>query len=243
MIFPIGDDNVKGGAYPIFSYLFLVINIAVFIITVANLDDHVRLFGADPCKLERLQNIQSILTSMFMHGGIMHLVGNMLFLWIFADNIESTIGNIRFLAFYLAGGFIAAITHVAISGSAGCIPMVGASGAIAAVMGAYLAMFPKSRIKLLFLITVFRIPAFIFLGLWIGEQILSGLSDIRIFNDPREGGGVAFWAHIGGFVFGFLMGLFFKKWFPKIEHVEDRNDNHEEYKTVKLPAKRYNNRF
>lgn len=247
MIFPIGDDNVKGGAYPFFSYLFLALNIVIFVYSLSSLHDFVYKWGANPCQIIEGQNLSTIITSMFMHGGPMHLIGNMLFLWIFADNIESTIGNVKFLLFYIAGGVFAAFTHILISGPGACtiegggIPMVGASGAIAAVMGAYLVMFPMSRIKMLFIITIFRIPAFILLGLWIIEQVISGLSDIRIFNDPEEGG-VAFWAHIGGFVFGVLLGLFFKNRNPKLQLVQT-GEKTREYRTVDIPATRYNNRL
>jgi len=247
MIFPIGDDNVKGGAYPIFSYLFLAINIIVFVISLVDLNGFVNTWGANPCNIVEGQKLTTIFTSMFMHGGPMHLIGNMLFLWIFADNIESTIGNVRFLLFYIAGGIIAAFAHILISGTGVCtptgggIPMVGASGAIAAVMGAYLVMFPKSRIKMLFIVAVFRIPAFVLLLLWIVEQVISGISDIRIFNDPEEGG-TAFWAHIGGFVFGVLIGLYFKSKSPQLVSIAT-GPKTREYHTVKTPPTRYNNRF
>lgn len=247
MIFPIGDDNVKGGAYPFFSYLFLAINIVVFIISFTDLNSNVNTWGANPCNIIAGEKLTTIFTSMFMHGGPMHLIGNMLFLWIFADNIESTIGNLRFVLFYIAGGVIAAFAHILISGPGVCtavgggIPMVGASGAIAAVMGAYLVMFPKSRIKMLFIITVFRIPAFVLLGFWIVEQVISGLSDIRVFNDPEQGG-TAFWAHIGGFAFGVLLGLYFKARSPQLVSVQT-GEKTREYQTVKRTPTRYNNRF
>lgn len=244
MIFPIGDDNVKGAYFPLFSYLFLAINIIAFIYTVSiGLEYAVKEYGANPCNIKSGREWLDLLSSMFMHGGIMHLLGNMLFLWIFADNVETSIGNVRFLLFYLAGGAIAAFAHIFIAGSSGCVPMVGASGAISAVMGAYLIMFPRSRIKMLFLIKIFYIPAFLFLGFWIMEQLLSGFSSIDIFGDPEEGSSVAFWAHIGGFVFGILAGLYFKQKFPKVIAVEDRKDQVKEYRTVKVPARRYNNRL
>ena len=244
MIFPIGDDNVKGGAYPFFSYLFLALNVIAFFYTISNgLERAVNEYGANPCAIKSGTEYFDLITSMFMHGGIMHLVGNMLFLWIFADNIESTIGNIRFLVFYLLGGIVAAFVHIYIASGTGCIPMVGASGAISAVLGAYLVMFPRSRIKLLFFIKVFYIPAFLFLGFWIMEQLVSGFTSLDIFGDPKEGSQVAFWAHIGGFVFGLLAGWFFKTKSPIIVDVEDRGRNHKEYQSVKVRPKRYNNRF
>ena len=244
MIFPIGDDNVKGGAFPVFSYLFLALNTIAFFYTInIGLESAVKEYGANPCQIKSGREWFDIITSMFMHGGLMHLIGNMLFLWIFADNIEATIGNIRFLLFYILGGVVAAFVHIYVASGTGCIPMVGASGAISAILGAYLVMFPKSRVKMLFLIKIFYIPAFLFLGFWIMEQLLSAFTTFDIFGDPEEGGGVAFWAHIGGFVFGLIAGYYFKNKFPKIIDVEDRPNHHKEYQSVKVPPKRYNNRF
>jgi membrane associated rhomboid family serine protease len=143
---------------------------------------------------------------MFLHGSWMHLLGNMLYLWIFADNIEAVIGNFRFLMFYLAGGLIAGIMQVAIAPDS-AIPCIGASGAISAVMGAYIVMFPKSRIRMLFLIFffIFYIPAWVFLGYWFIQQIGSGLGVLG-----ADTGGIAWWAHIGGFVFGLVSGYYYR---------------------------------
>ncbi len=234
---PIGDDNVKGGAYPIFSYIFIALNIVVFIGTAAKLQEFVNVYGANPCLVSKGENLITVFTSMFMHAGVMHLVGNMLYLWIFADNIESTIGNFRFLIFYLLGGIVAAITHLVVAGQGGCIPMVGASGAIAAIMGAYIIMFPKSRIKMFFFFTILFFPAYLFLGFWIAQQLLSGFANISIAG---EGGGVAFWAHIGGFFFGVLSGYYFRNNYPKISPI-DSSENKSGYESVKRPANRYNN--
>lgn len=169
MIFPIGDDQVKGGHYPIFSYTFIAINIGIFLLQVQFADLLVCSYGAIPAALLQGQDLPTILYSMFMHGSWMHLIGNMLFLWVFADNIEATVGSQRFVFFYLLGGLIAVMAHVLLGagptsafccapcgfGGAPCdgntlacsslTPMVGASGAISAVMGAYLVMFPASR--------------------------------------------------------------------------------------------------
>jgi membrane associated rhomboid family serine protease len=144
---------------------------------------------------------------MFLHGGWMHLIGNMLYLWIFADNIEAKVGSIPFVVFYLIGGVIAAGGHILLDQSS-MIPMVGASGAISAVMGAYVVMFPKSRIKMIFLVffSIFYIPAWAFLGFWFAQQLMSGVSEMGM----TQGGGVAWWAHIGGFVFGLIWGFLFR---------------------------------
>ncbi len=210
MIFPIGDDQVKGGYFPLFSYSFIVLNIAVFIfqslLSEARLGLFVNQFGAVPIEIINGQGFYTLITSMFLHSDFMHLLGNMLFLWVFADNIEATVGNFRFLLFYALGGLIAVAAHVYFNMDS-TVPMIGASGAISAVMGAYLVMFPHSRIKLLFLIFPFRISAWVFLGLWILQQWIAGTSSLA---NGGGGGGVAWWAHIGGFAFGLFMGFFFR---------------------------------
>lgn len=212
MIFPIGDDNVVGGYKPYFSYLFLGLNILVFLVEVFVYGDQIEAFfnayGARPASIMAGENLLSLFTSIFVHGGWMHLIGNMLFLWVFADNIEAVIGNISFFIFYMLGGIFASFIHILFNlGST--IPSVGASGAIAAVMGAYLVMFPKSRIKVLVFIKVVYVSALIFLGLWIVGQLFSGFAAIGDTAQTHEGG-VAWWAHIGGFVFGVLAGYFYK---------------------------------
>ncbi len=148
-----------------------------------------------------------IVTSIFLHGGWLHLIGNMLYLWIFGNNIEDRFGRIRFLAFYLAGGVVAALTHVAIDPTSD-IPMVGASGAIAAILGAYLVLYPRARILSLVFLGVFyqliEVRAIIVLGFWFVLQLIDGLTSLGV---PETDGGIAFFAHIGGFVAGVLVGL------------------------------------
>lgn len=215
MIFPIGDDQVRGGHKPIVAYTFIAMNIIAFF--VQNLDPggqlYVNEYGAIPAQISQGENLSTLLTSMFMHGGFTHILGNMLFLWVFGDNIEAIIGNTKFLLFYLAGGIAAAYTHVILDVNS-IIPCVGASGSISAVMGAYLVMFPRSNIKMLFVLNfrTFKLAAMIFLGLWIVQQIISGIGALNIFSSSEgmDGGGVAYWAHIGGFVFGALFGFLFK---------------------------------
>jgi membrane associated rhomboid family serine protease len=141
---------------------------------------------------------------MFLHGGWMHLAGNMLFLWIYGDNLEEEMGHLGFLVFYLAAGVAAGLAQ-ALPDPGSVIPMVGASGAIAGVMGGYLLMFPKAKVDVLFIFVVFfrifAIPAWIVLGIWLGLQIFSGVST------PSDAGGVAYWAHVGGFVAGLVLTL------------------------------------
>jgi len=238
MFFPYGDDNVKGGYKPIFSYAFILFNVLAFLYQISFEDALICEYGSIPSEIVQGQDLHTLFTSMFMHGGVMHLVGNMVFLWIFADNIEATVGNIAFVIFYLLGGLAASAAHIYLGAGGtealadccmpcaqagmtcaqqegailcpGSVPTVGASGAISAVMGAYLVMFPKSRIKIfVFLIIImktFRIPAFVFLLFWIGQQLASGLG---ILGPVSVGGsGVAWWAHIGGFFFGVFCGFF-----------------------------------
>jgi membrane associated rhomboid family serine protease len=157
--------------------------------------------GAGPCTLGGL-TWGALLTSMFLHGSWMHLIGNMWFLWIFGNNIEDSMGHLRFLAFYLLAGLAAAGAHI-LSAPGSWIPTVGASGAISAVMGAYLLLYPRVRIQTLFILVVvvrvFRVPAWVILGQWIVIQVLSGA------GTPAGEAGIAFWAHIGGFVAGLLL--------------------------------------
>jgi len=150
----------------------------------------------------------SLITSMFLHGGFLHLIGNMLYLWIFGDNIEEAMGHVRFIFFYLICGVIAAMSH-AVSDPASVSPMIGASGAISGVLGAYLLLFPRARVYTLIPLGFFfwraYIPASIILGLWFLLQILSGTASVG-----AAGGGVAWFAHIGGFLAGMALIGFFK---------------------------------
>ena len=150
----------------------------------------------------------NVLSSMFMHGGWMHIAGNLLFLCVFGDNVEDAMGSVRFLVFYLLCGFCAAAAQI-ISEPASGIPMVGASGAIGGVMGGYLVLYPRVKVHILFFIfiffTTFRVPAFAMLGYWIALQVFEGM-----ISYGSQGGGVAFWAHVGGFLSGALAALLFK---------------------------------
>lgn len=204
---PFKDDNPPG-RFPIVTVTFIVINTLVFLFQSGiGLQASVMSYGALPHSLvtmERLQPLHPALTlfsSMFMHGGLMHLGGNMLYLWIFGDNVEDRLGRFRFIVFYLMGGVFAAYAH-ALSSPLSTVPMVGASGAIAAVLGAYLLMFPKAKVHtliiLVFYIQVIRLPALIVIGFWAIIQLVNGLGASGL---PGQGG-VAWFAHIGGFVFG-----------------------------------------
>lgn len=229
MIFPIGDDQVKGGSYPIFSYAFIIINILVYFLLQLGNDTFTLGYSAIPYEVTHGVDLVDIdatipqtpgpwpiylvlITSVFMHGSLMHLAGNMVFLWIFADNIESTIGSRRFVGFYLLGGIVASLAHIATDINS-LTPSLGASGAIAACLGAYIVMFPHSKIKVLVFLFFLRIPAFFFLGIWIVQQLVPGVGSLQ----GGDHAGVAWWAHIGGFAFGIIAGLFFKTTYPKVK--------------------------
>ncbi|MCB0542420.1 MAG: rhomboid family intramembrane serine protease [Saprospiraceae bacterium] len=213
MIFPVGDDNVEGGHPPVLSYGFLLLNVGVFLfqnsLPKGTQAAFVETWGAIPYEIAQGVDLQTLVTSIFLHGSWLHLLTNMLYLWIFADNIEAVVGSGRFLIFYLFGGMVAGLAQVVFNPLSG-MPCVGASGAIAAVMGAYVVMFPGSRIKMLFilLLIIFYIPSWIFLGVWFLQQTLAGLEVLGMSS--KDAGGIAWWAHIGGFLFGLAMGIYFR---------------------------------
>lgn len=226
MIFPIGDDNINGGYKPYVAYTFLAINVMIFLYQITlgaqGIDNFLNTFGGIPAEITTGVDTFTLITSMFLHGGWMHIIGNMIFLWIFADNIEAIIGNLPFLIFYVIGGLVASAAHI-FTDPDSMIPVVGASGAISAVMGTYLVMFPKSRIKLIFIMffRTFYLPAFVFLGFWFAQQLFSGVGTM---SSEAGGGGVAWWAHIGGFVYGVAMGFLIKKYYGHTYTVNTHND-------------------
>src|ERR671915_954237 len=207
-MFPIHDDTERIHGRPYVNYSLIAINVIVFvweIIVTGYFSDEQAVaeifskYGAVPRSVLN-GDLISILTSMFMHGGIAHIIGNMVFLFVFGDNIEDRFGHIKYLLIYIAWGAAAAIIHsiFAVSSGGGMIPAVGASGAISGVMGAYLIMFPRAKIFTVvfaFFITTIRIPALAFLPIWFIMQLIFG------FIFPQSGG-VAYFAHIGGFVAG-----------------------------------------
>lgn len=213
MFFPIGDDQIKGGAYPFFSYTFLVLNILIFLYQVTLSPDELMIFfdrySTIPNYIAEGHHYGTLITSMFLHGSAIHLLGNMMFLWVFADNIEATVGNLTFLLFYVVGGVVASLAHVYFNINSE-IPSLGASGAISAVLGAYLIMFPHSRIKtIVFLIIILRrvtMSALAFLGIWIAIQIFSTVQSMGM----TESTGTAWFAHLGGLAFGLVMGFVFR---------------------------------
>jgi len=206
-MFPIRDHNPSGGT-PYVTYALMAANIGVFLAYWPLFDDPRALnaFFIDwamvPVLVTQEGTYLNVLSSMFMHGGWMHLAGNMLFLWIFGDNMEDEMGHVGFLVFYLACGIGAALAHVW-AAPYSSVPTVGASGAIAGVMGGYLLLFPRARVDILiilfFFVQIITIPAWIMLAVWFAIQLFGGVG-----MDAAQGG-VAYWAHAGGFVIGGLL--------------------------------------
>ncbi|MBN2257486.1 MAG: rhomboid family intramembrane serine protease [Anaerolineaceae bacterium] len=211
---PIRDD-IPARRVPVINYLLITLNILVFVFLFLSGPAQEALvyeFALIPLNYSNgleLGDLTDIFTSMFMHAGLLHLVGNMLYLWIFGDNVEDTLGSIRYLAFYLVGGMVGSLSHF-LTNPGSQLPTVGASGAIAAVLGAYLVLYPRARIATFipigFFLRLTMMPASIVLGLWFVLQLFSGVLSFG----AADMGGTAFWAHIGGFVFGVLIGFLAK---------------------------------
>ena len=212
-------DEIRTRRTPIVNYLLIAANIAAFVLmwlAGSKQEALVYQFALIPANFTTglsLGDVADIFTGMFMHAGLAHLGGNMLYLWIFGDNVEDSMGPIKYLAFYLVGGVVASLAHI-LTNPGSEIPAVGASGAIAAVLGAYLVLFPHSRVAtiipillLSYYLRVTMLPAALVLGLWFVLQLFSGVLSL---GGP-DVGGVAFWAHIGGFVAGVVMALLFGK--------------------------------
>lgn len=207
-MFPIRDHN-PSGQVPFVTYALIAINVLVFLGSVpgradAQLGQFFFDWGLIPARIAAGQGYDTFVTSMFLHAGWMHLFGNMLFLWIFADNLEAEMGHVLFVLFYLAVGLAAGLGQMAPEPGS-MVPMVGASGAIAGVMGGYVLLYPRARIDVavifVFFFRIFAVPAWVVLGLWFGLQVVSGAAM------PLTGGGVAYWAHAGGFVAGLVLTL------------------------------------
>jgi membrane associated rhomboid family serine protease len=211
-------DDIPSSTYPYVTVSLLVLNVAVFLyqltLDVNGLERFIYATAAIPAEITSMSEVRpvnvlpvelTLVTAMFVHGGLLHLGGNMLFLWIFGDNVEDRFGHLRFLFFYVAAGVAASMVHILIEPGS-VVPMVGASGAIAGVLGAYFMIFPRAQVQTLVILPLFismaRLPAVLFLGFWFLFQVLSsGIS---------AGAGVAWFAHIGGFVAGIVVALMYK---------------------------------
>jgi membrane associated rhomboid family serine protease len=214
---PLRDDNPTR-TFAFVTVAIIALNAGVFwhelsLPSPAHAEAFVANFALTPARLTRAPSpdaVLSVFTSMFLHGGWLHIIGNMWFLWIFGNNIEDSVGHFRFIFFYLICGVAAAAAQVAIAPDS-TTPMIGASGAISGVLGAYLLLFPRARVLVLFPIwifwRVFEVPALLMLAFWFGMQLLSGVSVLGV----NVSGGVAFWAHIGGFIAGMMLIPLFKK--------------------------------
>ncbi len=208
-MFPIRDHNPSGGV-PYVTYVLMALNIGIFLTYVPILNDDRALYALYnayalvPARVSDGYGFSGLFTSQFLHGGWMHLIGNMLFLWIFGDNLEDEMGHLPFLAFYIACGLGAGLIHV-LAAPTSQVPTIGASGAIAGVMGGYLLLFPKARVDILLILIIFfrviTVPASLMLGLWLVLQIFGG------FGSNPDAGGVAYWAHAGGFAVGLVLVL------------------------------------
>lgn len=208
-------DEIKTRIVPVVNYALIAANVLMFLYMLSmgsGVEAWVQRNALVPVNISSgldLGDLKALLMSMFMHAGWMHLIGNMLYLWIFGDNIEESLGHMGYLVFYLLGGAAAALAHI-LTAPGSQVPAVGASGAVAAALGAYLVLYPHSRvytfIPLGFFSRLTLVPAIVVLGLWFVLQLFSGVASLG----ASDGGGVAFWAHIGGFVFGVLVGLLFK---------------------------------
>lgn len=208
---PYKDDNPTT-TFPLFTILFIALNTAVYfwqLLSPAGMQKIVQSYGAVPAALmgsgtgQPFHPALTVVTSMFLHGGLFHLGGNMLYLWIFGNNIEDKLGHLRFVVFYLLGGAVAVYAH-ALTEPGSVIPMIGASGAVSAILGAYLLLFPRASVSTIlflgFFVRVVKLPALIVIGFWAIIQLVNGI----LIKGLQDGAGVAWFAHIGGFVFGVL---------------------------------------
>jgi len=205
---PIGDAERRPLRFPLVTAVIIVLNVLVFALELMGGDAFINRWSLVPADIIAGRGYVTVLTSMFMHEGVIHIAGNMLFLWVFGPEIEDVMGPPRYLFFYLLGGIASTLAQVAVDPFSD-IPNLGASGAIAAVMGVFLVTFPRDKIKTVLIlgwfVTVTMLPAVVMVGLWFLLQVLS-----EIGSFAQQGGGVAYMAHIGGFIFGAAFGRFFE---------------------------------
>ena len=208
-MFPTGDDNRFRRITPYVTYFLIVLNVLFFFVELSGGDAFVIQWAFVPSRFlaTPITDFLTLFTSMFMHGGLMHLGSNMLYLWIFGDNVEDNFGHVKFLIFYLLCGLAATGAQLAFSLDSN-IPNLGASGAIAGVLGAYILLFPKTRVHVLSGRGIIPVPALIVIGFWFVLQLFSGIGSLYATSDT---GGIAYMAHIGGFVAGLALALVFKR--------------------------------
>jgi len=206
-MFPIGDDDSAERTVPIVTYILIAANVLFFLVELSGGDAFIQQWSVVPRRLTANPgaDLITVFTSMFMHGGWVHLGGNMLYLWIFGDNVEDRFGHAKFALFYLLCGIAATFAQVVVNAGSN-IPNLGASGAIAGVLAAYIVLFPKGQVKVLMGRGVVPMPALVVIGLWIVLQFVNGIGSI---TQSAETGGVAYMAHIGGFVAGLVLTFVF----------------------------------
>jgi membrane associated rhomboid family serine protease len=246
MLLPLSDDNTGRQSTPYVVYTFIAINIIVFIIQFVQGDRFTLGYAAVPYEIVNNTDLVNprgripqmpgpspiwltLFTSLFMHGGFMHIAGNMLYLWVFGDNIEDNFGHLKFAFFYIICGVLASLSQIMLDPQS-VIPTLGASGAIAGVLGAYLIMFPKNRVHSLLPLgiiwTTVEVPAWIMLGIWIVLQFFSQFAAITSHTAQTGGGGVAYMAHIGGFIAGMILVFLFRTRPKTFKHVDEDNDSY-----------------
>jgi membrane associated rhomboid family serine protease len=213
MVMPIGDDDSDRRSFPVVTIMLIVLNVLVFFLQLAqgaDLERFVMKWSVIPLEYSQHTDLapgipvpfwSTLFSSMFMHGGWMHLFGNMLYLWIFGDNVEDAMGRVKFLIFYLICGVAAAFAQILVD-SHSEIPSLGASGAISGVLAAYLVLFPQRRVRVLLLRSITYMPAIAVIGLWFLLQLFSGIGQVA---QTEQTGGVAYAAHVGGFVAGLVL--------------------------------------
>ncbi len=217
-------DDIPSRTFPFITIMLIIINSLIFLFEISlsqgELMELFEYFGVIPARFLALISVQKFLdpsqfytlfTSMFLHGGWFHIIGNMWYLWIFGDNVEDRMGHFRYLIFYILCGIGAGLTHIYLNPTS-TVPTIGASGAISGVMGAYFILYPRARVLTLVPVFIFVeilvIPAFFYLGFWVFMQFIEGT---LLFLVPSNAGGVAVWAHFGGFILGAIFVFFFRK--------------------------------
>jgi len=207
-MFPIGDDDSSRRTVPLVTYALIALNVLFFFVEQSGGDAFIRKWAFVPGRFlaNPFGDFPTLFSSMFMHAGWVHLGGNMLYLWIFGDNVEDRFGHMKFAIFYVLCGLLATFAQLAFSLSSN-VPNLGASGAIAGVLGAYILLFPQGKVRVLQGQRVIQVPALIVIGIWIVLQFFSGIGSIA---DTAQTGGVAYMAHIGGFVAGFALTFLFR---------------------------------
>jgi membrane associated rhomboid family serine protease len=246
MLIPLSDDNTGRRTTPYVVYTFIAINIVVFIIQFVQGDRFTLGYAAVPYEIVNNTDLVNprgripqmpgpspiwltLFTSLFMHGGFMHIAGNMLYLWVFGDNIEDNFGHLKFAIFYILCGVLASFSQIMLDPQS-VIPTLGASGAIAGVLGAYLIMFPKNRVHSLLPLgiiwTTVEVPAWVMLGIWIVLQFFSQFAAITSHTAQTGGGGIAYMAHIGGFIAGMILVFIFRTRQKSFTRIDEDNDSY-----------------